>query len=432
MAVTVIKLPDVGEGVAEAEIVELMVKPGDMVAEDDVIAAVMTDKATVEIPSPVAGTVIGLGAEVGTVLAVGSELARIETDAAGAAPARAADKPVPAPQPASRPEPTPAPQPAGSEAVAARPAEKAAPAPPAGPAGTTGAEREPGGKPLASPSVRRRAVELGVDLRRVAGSGPAGRIGHADLDAFVAGGTAGASSARAVRLDVEEVKVAGLRKRIAERMAEATRRVAHFSYIEEVDVTELERLRAALNARHADKRGKLTLLPFIVAALVRARDDFPQMNALYDDEAQVVTRHGAVHAGIATQTPNGLMVPVLRHAEALDPWECGAEIRRLAAAARDGSAARAELTGSTVTITSLGELGGLATTPVINRPEVAIVGVNKIAIRPVWQGGTFVPRQMMNLSSSFDHRVIDGHDAARFVQRLKALLETPALLFVEA
>jgi 2-oxoisovalerate dehydrogenase E2 component (dihydrolipoyl transacylase) len=424
---TIIKLPDVGEGVAEAEIVEVLVRVGDEVTEDQVIAAVMTDKATVEIPAPVAGRIVSLGMEVGAVLAVGSEIARIEADASVAHKV-AADDAAPAP-PLARSAP-----PSGA-------GENPSPAsPPPVPAKTVAAEAVPplapprlaGAKPLASPSVRRRARELAIDLARVQGSGPAGRIDHADLDAFVAGGAkAGPSAVRGPRTDVETVRIVGLRKRIAERMAEATRRVAHFSYIEEVDVTELERLRARLNARHAETRGKLTVLPFLVAALVRARDEFPQMNALYDDEAQVVTRHGAVHAGIATQTPNGLTVPVLRHAETLDPWQCGAEIRRLAGAARDGSAKRDELTGSTITITSLGELGGIATTPVINRPEVAIVGVNRIAIRPVWQDGIFVPRQMMNLSSSFDHRVIDGYDAARFVQRLKELLETPALLFVE-
>lgn len=410
MGVTTIKLPDVGEGVAEAEIVEVLVRPGDTIAEDQVIAAVMTDKATVEIPSPVAGTIVSIGAEVGKVLAVGSELARIETEGSVAAAAKE--------EPALKPAESAPPKPRAAEPAAGQPTETAHPV-------------AAGAKPLASPSVRRRALEMGIDLKQVPGAGPAGHIGHADLDAFASGGRV-AATGRKPRLDVEEIKVAGLRKRIAERMAEATRRVAHFSYIEEVDITELERLRAALNARNADKRRKLTLLPFIVAALVHALPDFPQMNALYDDEAQVVARHGAVHAGIATQTPNGLMVPVLRHAETRDLWGCGTEIRRLAAAARDGSAKREELTGSTITVTSLGELGGIATTPVINQPEVAIIGVNRIAVRPVWQDGAFVPRRMMNLSSSFDHRVIDGHDAARFVQRLKELLETPALLFVEA
>lgn len=423
---TIIKLPDVGEGVAEAEIVEVLVKVGDEVAEDQVIAAVMTDKATVEIPSPVAGRVASLGMEVGAVLAVGTEIARIETDAS------VQRQPAPDQDAAVSPASVPM-----AEAVA-KPDNAAPSRPPAEPVAvettqTPSSSRPAGGKPLASPSVRRRAQEMGIELTQVQGSGPAGRIDHADLDTFVAGGMKAASPAagRSARTDVETVKIVGLRKRIAERMAEATRRVAHFSYIEEVDVTELERLRARLNARHAEARGKLTVLPFLVAALVRAREDFAQMNAQYDDEAQVVTCHGALHVGIATQTPNGLTVPVLRHAEAQDMWQCSAEIRRLAAAARDGSAKRDELTGSTITITSLGELGGIATTPVINRPEVAIVGVNRIAIRPVWQDGVFVPRQMMNLSSSFDHRVIDGYDAARFVQRLKDLLETPALLFVE-
>lgn len=425
---TIIKLPDVGEGVAEAEIVEVLVKVGDEVTEDQVIAAVMTDKATVEIPSPVAGKVASLGMEVGAVLAVGSEIARIESDAS------VQSRPAPDEEPAS----PPSTKSASPVEKADEPANAAPSRPPAKPAEDEPphaplAQRPAGSKPLASPSVRRRAHEMGVDLGHVPGSGPAGRVDHADLDAFVAGGAkASPSAGRTARTEVETVKIVGLRKRIAERMAEATRRVAHFSYIDEIDVTELERLRARLNTRHAETRGKLTVLPFLVAALVRARDEFPQMNALYDDEAQVVTRHAAVHAGIATQTPHGLVVPVLRHAETHDLWQCGAEIRRLAAAARDGSAKRDELTGSTITITSLGELGGIATTPVINRPEVAIVGVNRIAVRPVWQDGVFVPRQMMNLSSSFDHRVIDGYDAARFVQRLKELLETPALLFVEA
>ena len=282
--------------------------------------------------------------------------------------------------------------------------------------------------------MRRRAREAGVDLRQVRGSGPAGRIGHEDLDTFLRAGPQAAApggGGRAPRSEIETIKVIGLRRRIAQKMAEAKRRAAHFTYVEEVDVTDVEALRARLNADHPD-RPRLTLLPFLVLATVRAVADFPAMNALYDDEAETIERHAAVHVGIATQTPTGLTVPVVRHAEALGLWQVAAEVRRLAEAARDGRATRAELSGSTITITSLGALGGIVSTPVLNLPEVAIIGINKQAVRPVWQGGAFVPRTMMNLSASFDHRVIDGHDAARFVQRLKALLETPATIFIEA
>jgi 2-oxoisovalerate dehydrogenase E2 component (dihydrolipoyl transacylase) len=267
----------------------------------------------------------------------------------------------------------------------------------------------------------------------VRGTGPAGRIRHEDLDAFLREGQlVRPVGGRGADTTVEEVKVTGLRRRIAQNMAEAKRRVAHFSYVEEVDVTALEELRGALNAAPAPGRPRLTLLPFLMQAIVRAVEDFPQMNALYDDERDIVFRHGGVHIGVATQTQAGLMVPVVRHAEARDLWDCAAEAQRLAEAARAGRAAREELGGSTITITSLGALGGIVTTPVINRPEVAIVGVNRQAVRPVWQGGQFVPRRMMNLSSSFDHRVVDGYDAARFIQRIRALLEAPATIFIEA
>lgn len=290
--------------------------------------------------------------------------------------------------------------------------------------------RAPSQKPVASPAVRGRALEAGLDLRQVRGSGPAGRISHEDLDAYLNVEQGAALRPAPMRNDVvEKIKVTGLRRRIAERMAESTRRVAHFSYVEEVDVTALEELRAYLNERHGAARPKLTVLPFLIRAMVLAIPEFPQMNALYDDENNVIARHSAVHVGIATQTATGLMVPVLRPTE--DLWDCAGEIGRIAAAARDGSAGRDDLTGSTITVTSLGELGGLMTTPVINRPEVAIVGVNKISTRPVWLNGQFVPRKMMNLSSSFDHRVIDGYDAARFIQRIRGLLEMPAALFIE-
>jgi 2-oxoisovalerate dehydrogenase E2 component (dihydrolipoyl transacylase) len=285
---------------------------------------------------------------------------------------------------------------------------------------------------LAAPSVRKRARDAGVDLRQVRGSGPAGRITHDDLDAFLHG-TPGAPAAtgRVANTAVETVKVIGLRRRIAQRMAESKRRAAHFAYVEEVDVTTLEELRAALNAEERPGHVRLTLLPFLMQALVKAVADFPQMNAHYDDDNDVVERYGGVHIGIATQTPGGLMVPVVRHCEARGLWECAGEAQRLAQAAREGRATREELTGSTITITSLGALGGIVSTPVINRPEVAIIGVNKQVIRPVWQDGQFVPRRMMNLSSSFDHRIVDGYDAARFIQRIRALLEAPATIFIE-
>jgi 2-oxoisovalerate dehydrogenase E2 component (dihydrolipoyl transacylase) len=426
MGTRIIKLPDVGEGVAEAEIVEWHVEVGQSVLEDQLLAAVMTDKATVEIPSPVAGTVVALGAEVGNVLAVGAELVRLEVAGEGneevaAAPREAATPPAPAERPRA-----PVPPPAPESAAPSQPSPPVTRAP-------LGPPRPPGEKPIASPAVRRRARDAGVDLRQVRGTGPAGRIGHDDLDAFLRGGAkAGIAAARVANTDVETVKIIGLRRRIAQKMAESKRRVAHFSYVEEVDVTALEALRATLNAENRPDHPRLTLMPFLMQALVKAVADFPEMNALYDDEAETLERHGGVHIGIATQTPAGLMVPVVRHCESLSLWDCAAEVQRLAEAAREGRATRAELTGSTITITSLGALGGIVTTPVINRPEVAIIGVNKQVVRPVWQGAEFVPRTMMNLSSSFDHRVIDGYVAARFVQRVKGLLEAPATIFIEA
>jgi 2-oxoisovalerate dehydrogenase E2 component (dihydrolipoyl transacylase) len=279
--------------------------------------------------------------------------------------------------------------------------------------------------------VRKRARDAGIDLHRLHGSGPGGRILHGDLDAWLRqGGAAATPGGRVANTHVEEAPLTGLRRRIAERMAEATRRVAHFSYVEEVDVTALEDLRSTLNGGAGQERERLTLLPFLMLAVVRAVAEFPQMNATYDDEAEVIRRYGGVHVGIATQTPSGLMVPVVRHAETRDLRGCAAEMRRVVEAARTGTATREELSGSTITITSLGALGGIVSTPVVNRPEVAIIGVNKVVMRPVWQGGGFVPRRMMNLSSSFDHRVIDGYDAAAFIQRIKGLLEMPATIFM--
>lgn len=288
-------------------------------------------------------------------------------------------------------------------------------------------------RPLASPAVRRRALDLGVELRFVQGSGPAGRILHEDLDDFIARGgqVAGRGGGYSKREGEQTIPVIGLRRMIARKMQQAKRQIPHFSYVEEVDVTELERLRKTLNTRHAATRGKLTLLPFLARALVLALREFPQINARYDDEADVVTRYAPVHLGVATQTPNGLMVPVVRHAEALDLWACAQAIAEVAGAARSGKASRDTLTGSTITLTSLGALGGIVSTPVINHPEVAIVGVNRMIERPMLQAGQVVPRLLMNLSSSFDHRVVDGMDAAEFIQSMRARLETPALLFAE-
>ncbi len=420
MGTRIVKLPDIGEGVAEAELVGWHVRVGDIVREDQPLAEVMTDKATVEIPSPVAGTVIALTGEIGGKLRVGSELVRL--DVPGEA-GEAAPVPVARPEPAHAAPPPPVVQPAPSPA----------PRPATSPARAAGPPRPPGEKPVASPSVRHKAREAGIDLRLIRGSGPAGRILHEDIEEYLRGGVpVGPSAGRVANTLVEEIRVIGLRRRIAGRMAEATRRIAHFTYVEEIDLTALEELRATLNADAvARDRTKLTLLPFLMRAIVRAVADFPQMNAHYDDEAEIIHRYGGVHVGIATQTPSGLMVPVVRHAEARGLWECAAEVKRLAEAARAGLATREELGGSTITITSLGALGGIVATPVINRPEVAIVGVNKLQIRPVWQGSGFVPRRMMNLSSSFDHRVIDGHDAAAFIQRIRVLLEAPAMLFLE-
>uniref|UniRef100_UPI00352D3549 dihydrolipoamide acetyltransferase family protein n=1 Tax=Massilia sp. TaxID=1882437 RepID=UPI00352D3549 len=293
--------------------------------------------------------------------------------------------------------------------------------------------RAAGEQPLAAPAVRKRAWDLGIELQYVAGSGPAGRITHADLDAHVAGrGRAPGADGRYAQLEGEEaVPVIGLRRKIAEKMQLAKRQIPHFTYVEEVDVTELEALRGQLNARYGEERGKLTLLPLLMRAVVLALRRFPDVNARYDDQANVVTRYAPVHMGIATQTDAGLMVPVVRHAEARDPWSSAAEIARLADAARHGKAARDELSGSTITLTSLGALGGIVSTPVINHPEVAIVGVNRIVDRPVIRNGGMVARKLMNLSSSFDHRVIDGMVAAEFIQAVRSYLESPATLFVE-
>ncbi|NGN41115.1 2-oxo acid dehydrogenase subunit E2 [Mesorhizobium sp. CGMCC 1.15528] len=439
----VIKLPDVGEGVAEAELVEWHVKIGDLVREDTLLAAVMTDKATVEIPSPVDGEIIWLGAEIGDVVAVGSPLIRLKVEGG-------ADKAEDAADTAAKPEEK-QPEPVSVDAskaekpvekAASAPAKPAASAPPAKAAApsparpmTSGAPRAEGERTIASPAVRLRAREAGLDLRQISGTGPAGRISHEDIDAFIARGLQAApvgTKGLTQNTAVEDIKIVGLRRKIAEKMSVSKSRIPHITYVEEIDVTALEDLRAALNKAKRPDQPKLSLLPFLMRAMVKAIADQPNVNAIFDDEAGIVHQYGGVHIGIAAQTPGGLMVPVVRHAEARDIWDCGAEVNRLADAAKTGTATREELSGSTITITSLGAMGGVATTPVINHPEVAIVGVNKIMVRPMWDGTQFLPRKMMNLSSSFDHRVVDGWDAAVFIQRIKTLLETPAMIFIES
>ena len=434
MGIHVIKTPDIGEGIAEVELVAWHVKPGDAVVADQALADLMTDKATVEVPSPVAGKVQALGGEIGQVMAVGSELIRIEVEGAGNAAAAPVASAQAAPPQVAQAAAAPAAAPDAPEESPPRPRAAAATAAPVSPAPARPVARRPGERPIASPAVRRRAWDLGIELQLVPGSGTAGRVTHADLDAFAgrasALGGAGAP-AYAERHDEQAVPVIGVRRKIAQKMQLSKRSIPHFTYVEEVDVTELEALRARLNASGADDRPRLTVLPFLIRAIVLAARRFPQINARFDDEAGVVTRHGAVHVGIATQTDNGLMVPVLRHAEARDLWSNAAEVARLADAARSGKATREELGGSTVTISSLGAIGGIISTPVINHPEVAIVGVNRMVERPVMRGGAIVPRLMMNLSSSFDHRVVDGLDGAEFVQALRGYLECPATLFVE-
>ena len=403
------RLPDLGEGTVEAEIVAWHVKPGDEVEEDQPMLEVMTDKATVEITSPVTGRVVSVHGELGKAAAVGSTLVEFATGEA--------DNTVGAQEP----------QPAAVAIPAAEPVGDLNRAP--------AFHYREGEKPTASPAVRRQASELGMDLKAIAGTGPGGRILREDLQAHsmpqpalqkpVAKPTPVAGGDR-----IEEVKIIGLRRKIAEKMQEAKRRIPHFAYIEEVDVTALEDLRAHLNATKTAERPKLTLLPFLITALVRALPKYPQINARYDDDAGILRRYGAVHLGMATQTPGGLIVPVIRHAEQRDVWALAVEIARLAKATREGAATRDELSGSTLTLTSLGPLGGIAHTPVINHPEVAIIGPNKIVERPVVRDGQIVVRKMMNISASFDHRVVDGFDAASFIQLVKNMLENPATLFM--
>ena len=419
------KMPDIGEGVVEGEVVEWMVAVGDSVKEDDPILSVMTDKATVEIPSPVDGKVTKVIGEAGDILPVGVVCIEFEVDGDGNASAPAPEakaEPAPAPEPKAEPAPAPAPTPA--------PAATPAPAPAV-------VERAPGTKALASPAVRQRARQANVDINFVAGSGPAGRISHADLDAHIAGGANGASrarpmgaSARVEKNGTEDIKVIGLRRKIAEGMVSSYSTIPHFSYFEEVDVTALEELRQHLNATRPEGAPKLTYLPFIMQALVKALDERPECNALYDDDSNVVTRHEAINLGIATQTDRGLFVPVVKHVEAMDIWQAATEMTRVTSATRDGKATADDLSGSTFTITSLGRLGGLGATPIINKPEVGILGVHNAKDRAVVKDGNIVIRRIMNLSSSWDHRVVDGHDGASLVQLIKSYLEHPATIFM--
>lgn len=425
MAQFAFRLPDMGEGTTEAELVTWHVKVGDQVSEDQPMVDVMTDKATVEIPAPVSGRIISLVGQPGQILAVGTQIIVFEFETGtvdtheDAAPA-AESKAAPAPRPTLPVPPSPAvpvlPGPGRESSdhtmvVAARDA-----------------------KPIASPAVRQRAREAGIGLQFIRGTGPAGRITHPDLDAVLNSRDPRSHSATAApqaETSITELKITGLRRVIAERMQDTKRRIPHFSYIEEVDVTDLEEARRQLNAKWEGKRPKLTMLPFLITALRKAIADHPAVNARFDDEAGIVKQYAGLHVGIATQTLMGLMVPVIRHAEMFDLWQLADSIQRLSGAARDGKSKREDLAGSTITITSLGALGGLATTPIINAPEVAIVGVNKIVHRPTVRGDAIEIRQIMNLSSSFDHRIIDGVLAATFIQSIRSLLEAPILLLSE-
>ena len=412
----VFKLPDIGEGVVEGEVVQWHVSVGDSVSEDDPIVDVMTDKATVTIPSPVSGVISSLSGDVGDMIAVGSSLMEIESEGEGGGPAAEdaeVQEPVPDPDPPKAPEPAPAPK-----APEPAPAES----------------QSQTGRVLASPAVRKRARENDVDLSNVRGSGPAGRIRHADLDAFIAAGGAVSGAPPMAyslkRTEVTPVKVVGLRRKISEQMSLSKSRIPHFSYFEEVDITELENLRQILNSTRDETQPKLTYLPFIMIALAKIMPDHPECNAHFDDEAGVVNRNAAVNLGIATQTDRGLYVPVVKHVESMDIWKTASEMQRVSGSARDGSASLDELTGSTFTITSLGREGGLGATPIINHPEVAILGVHKAREMPVARNGAIVIRRIMNLSSAFDHRVVDGADGASLIQHLKRMLENPALIFM--
>lgn len=447
MSVFHVRLPDVGEGIAEAELVSWLVEVGDVVTQESPLAEVLTDKATVEISSPVEGTIVYLSGNEGEVMAIGTEFVGIEIEGE-APPSRSASGPIAqagaevASEAAAELGDEPA-EDSGTEhavePIATQPSNEpisaptdvseadgdtvtpTTPPPPPPPPSTP--PPPPVGKSIAAPAVRQRARDLGIELSAVSGSGPEGQVRHDDLDRVIAGsGTAYAQTAS------RQTPIRGLRRRISQRMSEAWSDIPHITYVDEVDATALETLRKALNQQRPGGP-RLTMLPFIATAIVLACAESPECNAHFDSAADMLTEFDAVHVGVATQTPNGLVVPVLRDAQARGIWNLASEIDRLASAARDGAVTAEELSGSTITITSLGAMGGLMTTPIINRPEVSIVGVNSMQVRPVWTDGAFVPRSMFNLSSSFDHRIVDGWVAATFVQRIKALLETPALLF---
>lgn len=408
------KLPDIGEGVAEAEIVEWHVAVGDRVEEDQLVASAMTDKATVELETPRAGVITEVGGKVGDILPIGSVLVVIETDDDRVSPVEQGTEQPTSPLSGHSDKQPPR---SGEAPERERPVQP-------GVDGASGAMRE--GQVLASPAVRKRAKQLGIDLSAV--PAPDGQVHHADLDAFLLGDRSARPARQAEDRVDRQFPVQGMRRQIALRMAESKRHIPHFTYVEEIDVTELERLRSILNGREVSAP-KLTVLPFLVLAMCRALADFPMMNAHYDDDSGVVTQYGAVHAGIATQTDKGLMVPVVRDAHHMDIWQLSSAISHVAAGARAGRLRKEELSGSTISISSLGKLGGVASTPIINRPEVAILAPNRIVERPVWRADRVEPRKIMNLSISCDHRIIDGHDAASFIQTIKGMFETPALLF---
>jgi 2-oxoisovalerate dehydrogenase E2 component (dihydrolipoyl transacylase) len=436
----IFKLPDLGEGMVESEIGEWFINVGDQVTEEDVLGTMMTDKAAVELSSPITGKVIKLAGEPGDIVAVGAALVVFETDVAGVGgPSRPEESRLEA----APTEIAAAPDVGGPS----RPEEsrlEAAPttvAPTPAPTGPNGQKRV-----MTSPAIRRRAREAGIDLSAVPGSGSGGRVLRKDFDAFVGGPSRPESSrleaaptdraprsaptAAPTTTETKEVKVIGLRRIIAERMSTASREIPHFTYVEEIDITELNALRRHLNSKKADQSERLTPLPFLGLALIRAVREFPQCNATFDKERNIILQHGAVHLGIATQTPDGLKVPVVRHAEAMSVDELAREIRRVSEAARNNSIKKEELGGSTITITSLGKLGGIVSTPIINMPEVSIIGVNRAIERPIVMNGQIAIRTMMNLSSSFDHRFVDGYDAAAMIQRVKEMLEHPATIFL--
>ncbi|MEJ2127836.1 MAG: dihydrolipoamide acetyltransferase family protein [Woeseiaceae bacterium] len=426
MSEYVFKLPDLGEGTVESEIGEWFIKVGDQVNEEDIVGTMMTDKAAVELSSPITGKVVKLAGEPGDIVPVGAALVVFDVDGDASADSAPAEKP--------EPEPLPAEKPASPELPVAAETAPAKAAAPAAPVHT--------GRVMTSPAIRRRAKEAGIDLHQVPGTGPNGRVTRKDFDAYMAGAPApavepagakaapGVSVAATERPATREIKVIGLRRIIAERMATATQEIPHFTYVEEIDITELEALRKHLNSKKNDPAEKLTLLPFLGLALIRALREFPQCNATFDKERNVLIQHGPVNLGIATQTPDGLKVPVVHNADTHSLDGLAGQIRRVSEAARNNSITKSELTGSTITITSLGKLGGIVSTPVINQPEVGIIGVNRAVERPVVVNGQVDIRLMMNLSSSFDHRYVDGYDAAAMIQRIREMLEHPAMIFL--